>query len=105
LELGNLNVKRDWGFAGDYVEMMWKMLQHDRPDTYIIATGETHTIREFVEETGKICGFTIQWNGTNENEVGIDEKTGRIIVRVNSQFYRPAEVELLIGNPEKAKKF
>jgi GDPmannose 4,6-dehydratase len=104
LELGNLNAKRDWGFAGDYVEMMWKMLQHDKPDTYVVATGETHTIREFVEEAGKFCGFKIKWCGINENEIGIDEKTGKTIVKVNSQFYRPAEVELLIGNPEKARK-
>jgi GDPmannose 4,6-dehydratase len=104
LELGNLNAKRDWGFAGDYVEMMWKMLQYDKPDTYVVATGETHDIREFVEETGKFCGFEIGWDGTNENEVGIDKKSGKVIVKVNSQFYRPAEVELLIGNPEKAKK-
>jgi GDPmannose 4,6-dehydratase len=104
LELGNLNAKRDWGFAGDYVEMMWKMLQHDKPDTYVIATGETHTIREFVEETGKVCGFKIRWAGSNENEVGTDEKSGKVIVKVNPKYYRPAEVELLIGNPEKATK-
>jgi len=104
LELGNLNAKRDWGYSGDYVEMMWKMLQHDKPDTYVIATGETHSIREFVEETGKHCGYELQWEGSEETEVGIDIKTGKIIVKVNPQFYRPAEVEILIGNPEKAKK-
>jgi GDPmannose 4,6-dehydratase len=104
LELGNLNAKRDWGFAGDYVEIMWKMLQHDKPDTYIVATGETHTVREFVEEAGKYCGFKIEWRGINESEIGIDIKTGKPIVKVNPQFYRPAEVELLIGNPEKARK-
>jgi GDPmannose 4,6-dehydratase len=104
LELGNLNAKRDWGFAGDYVEMMWKMLQHDKSDTYVVATGETHTIREFVEEAGNVCGFDIEWNGNNEYEVGIDAKTGVTVVKVNPQFYRPAEVEALTGNPEKAKK-
>jgi GDPmannose 4,6-dehydratase len=104
LELGNLNAKRDWGFAGDYVEMMWRMLQYDKPDTYVIATGETHTIQEFVEEAGKICGFEIGWQGCNENEIGIDAKTGKVIVKINPQYYRPAEVELLIGNPEKARK-
>jgi GDPmannose 4,6-dehydratase len=104
LELGNLNAKRDWGFAGDYVEMMWKMLQHDKPDTYVVATGETHTIREFVEETGKVCGFKIGWTGSSENEVGTDEKSGKVIVKVNPKYYRPAEVELLIGNSEKATK-
>jgi GDPmannose 4,6-dehydratase len=103
LELGNLNAKRDWGFAGDYVEMMWKMLQHDNPDVYVISSGETHTIREFVEEAGKVCGFNIRWNGTDENEIGIEEKTGRILVKVNPRYYRPAEVELLLGNSEKAK--
>jgi GDPmannose 4,6-dehydratase len=104
LELGNLNAKRDWGFAGDYVEMMWNMLQHDRADTYVIATGETHTIREFVEETGKVCGFEIEWQGCNENEIGFDKKSGKVLVKINPQYYRPAEVELLIGNPEKARK-
>ncbi|MBR7158497.1 MAG: GDP-mannose 4,6-dehydratase [Alphaproteobacteria bacterium] len=103
LELGNLNAKRDWGFAGDYVEMMWLMLQQDKPDTYVVATGETHAIREFVEEAGKCCGFDIEWQGENENEKGIDKKTGKVIVQVNPKFYRPAEVELLIGNPAKAE--
>jgi GDPmannose 4,6-dehydratase len=102
LELGNLDAKRDWGFAGDYVEMMWKMLQHDVPDTYVIATGETHPIRDFVEEAGRYCGFEFEWHGKDENETGIDKKTGKTIVTVNPKFYRPAEVALLIGNPEKA---
>ncbi|GHV69632.1 hypothetical protein AGMMS49928_12630 [Spirochaetia bacterium] len=102
--MGNLDAKRDWGFSGDYVEMMWKMLQHDEPDVYVIATGETHTIREFVEEVGIYCGYELNWEGNNEHEVGIDKKTGKTIVKVNPKFYRPAEVELLIGNPEKARK-
>jgi GDPmannose 4,6-dehydratase len=104
LELGNLDVKRDWGFAGDYVEMMWRMLQCDCPDTYVIATGESHTIRDFVEETGKVCGFDIEWHGENDTEVGVNVKTGKIIVKVNPKYYRPAEVELLLGNSEKARK-
>jgi GDPmannose 4,6-dehydratase len=104
LELGNLNAKRDWGFAGDYVEMMWKMLQHDKPDVYVVASGETHTIREFVEAAGKVCGFTLRWEGSDENETGIDQSTGKILVKVNPKFYRPAEVELLLGNAGKAQK-
>jgi GDPmannose 4,6-dehydratase len=104
VELGNLNAKRDWGFAGDYVEIMWKMLQHDKPDVYVISSGETHTIREFAEETGKICGFDIRWKGYNENEIGFDSKTGKILVKVNPKYYRPAEVDLLLGNSEKARK-
>jgi len=104
LELGNLDSKRDWGFAGDYVQMMWLMLQQDKPDTYVIATNETHSIREFVEEAGRICGFDIYWQGKEENETGIDKKTNKTVVKVNPVFYRPAEVELLLGNPEKAHK-
>jgi GDPmannose 4,6-dehydratase len=104
LELGNLDSKRDWGFAGDYVEMMWKMLQHSEPDTYVIATGKTHSIRDFVCETGKYCGFDIEWKGENEDEIGIDKKTGKVIVKVNKKFYRPAEVDVLLGNAEKAKR-
>ena len=104
LELGNLNAKRDWGYAGDYVEMMWKMLQHDKPDVYVVAAGETHSIREFVEEAGKYCGYELYWEGSDATEIGIDKKTGKTIVKVNPKFYRPAEVDLLIGNSEKAKK-
>jgi GDPmannose 4,6-dehydratase len=103
LELGNMNARRDWGYSGDYVEMMWKMLQCDRPDCYVIATGETHAIREFVEEAGAHCGFDLRWEGSGMTEAGIDKKTGRTIVRVNPKFYRPAEVDALIGSPEKAK--
>jgi len=104
LELGNLDSKRDWGFAGDYVEMMWLMLQQEEPDTYVIATGETHSIREFVEEAGRICGFDIEWHGKNEEETGTDKKTKKLLVKVNPTFYRPAEVEILLGNPKKAEK-
>jgi GDPmannose 4,6-dehydratase len=104
LELGNLNAKRDWGFAGDYVEAMWEMLQHDEPDTYVVSTGKTHSIRDFVEEAGRVCGFDLDWRGRDENETGIDKKTGRVIVKVNPRYYRPAEVEMLIGNSDKVEK-
>jgi GDPmannose 4,6-dehydratase len=104
VELGNLDAKRDWGFAGDYVEMMWLMLQQNEPDTYVIATGETHSIREFAEYAGRICGFDIEWHGTGMEEMGIDKKTKKTLVKVNPDFYRPAEVELLLGNPEKAER-
>lgn len=104
LELGNLNAKRDWGFAGDYVEGMWLMLQQDKADTYVLSTGETHPIRDFVEECGKICGYEIEWVGEGINEKGIDKKTGKTIVKVNPKFFRPAEVELLVGDPSKAEK-
>lgn len=104
LELGNLNAKRDWGFAGDYVEAMWLMLQQEKADYYVVATGETHPIRDFVTEAGKVAGFDIEWQGENENEVGIDKKTGKVVVKVNPKFFRPAEVELLLGKPEKAEK-
>jgi len=104
IELGNLNSKRDWGFAGDYVEAMWLMLQQDEPDDYVIATGETHTVREFVELAFKEVGIKIDWEGEGLNERGIDSKTGKVLVKVNPEFFRPAEVELLIGDATKAKK-
>ena len=104
VELGNLNAKRDWGFAGDYVEGMWMMLQQEKADTYVLATQETHSIREFVEEAGKTVGFDIEWQGEGVNEIGVDKKTGKTVVKVNPQFYRPAEVEVLLGNPAKAEK-
>lgn len=104
LELGNLDAKRDWGFAKEYVEGMWRMLQADKPDTYVLATNRTETVRDFVSMAGKAAGFDLAWEGKAEQEVGIDRKSGKTLVRVNPQFYRPAEVELLIGNPEKAKR-
>lgn len=97
LELGNLDAKRDWGYAPDYVEGMWRMLQQDKPDDYVLATGETHTVREFLET----AWGPITWSGREIWETGKDS-TGRVIVRINSEFYRPAEVELLIGDPTKA---
>lgn len=104
LELGNMDAKRDWGFAREYVEGMWRMLQAAKPDTYVLATNRTETVRDFVSMAGKAAGFDLAWEGKAENEVAIDRKSGRTLVRVNPRFYRPAEVELLIGNPEKARR-
>ena len=104
LELGNMDAKRDWGFAKEYVEGMWRMLQADTPDTYVLATNRTETVRDLVSMAGKAAGFDLVWEGKAEKEIGIDRKSGKILVKVNPKFYRPAEVELLIGNPEKAKR-
>jgi GDPmannose 4,6-dehydratase len=104
LELGNLDAKRDWGYAQDYVEGMWHMLQVDKPDTYVLATGRTETVRDFVRMAFKAVDIEIEFNGINENEVGMDVRTGKTIMQVNPKFYRPAEVELLIGNADKAKQ-
>lgn len=104
LYLGNLNASRDWGYAGDYVECMWLMLQQDEPDDFVIATGETHTVREFVEEAFKIVGWKIVWEGEGVNEVGINVETGKIVVRVNANFFRPTEVDYLVGDSSKAKQ-
>ena len=104
LNLGNLNAKRDWGFAGDYVEAMWLMLQQEKPEDFVIATGETRTVREFVECAFNEAGIDIEWLGTGINEKGINRATGQIIVAVDPQFFRQTEVELLLGNPKKAKE-
>ena len=104
LELGNLDAKRDWGHAKDYVKAMWLMLQQDKADDYVIATNETRTVREFVEKAFNYVGIDIVWEGKEVNEVGKDSKTGKIVVRVNPEFFRPAEVDILIGNPVKAEK-
>lgn len=104
LELGNMDAKRDWGFAKEYVEGMWRMLQVDRPDTYVLATNRTETVRDFVTMAFKAVGTELEWRGEAENEQGLDASSGKLLVAVNPKFYRPAEVELLIGNPEKAKK-
>ncbi|TXF10932.1 GDP-mannose 4,6-dehydratase [Pelomicrobium methylotrophicum] len=104
LELGNLNAKRDWGYAEEYVEGMWRMLQADEPDTYVLATNRAETVRNFVAMAAEAVGFDLVFEGKNEAEIGIDRRTGRTIVRVNPRFYRPAEVDLLIGNPEKARR-
>lgn len=103
LELGNMDAKRDWGYAKDYVEGMYLMLQADKPDTYVLATNRTETVRDFVTMSCQAVGITLDWQGQAEQEVGINSATGKTIVKVNPKFYRPAEVELLIGNPEKAK--
>ena len=103
LELGNLDAKRDWGHAKDYVRAMWLMLQQDKADDYVIATNETRTVREFVETAFKHVDIDIIWEGENEKEIGKDSKTGNIVVRVNPKFYRPAEVDILIGKPTKAE--
>ena len=102
VELGNLSAKRDWGHSKDYVKAMWLMLQADEPDDYVIATNETRTVREFAEAAFKHVGMDIEWKGEGVDEVGIDKNTGKVVVKVNPKFFRPAEVELLIGNPAKA---
>ncbi len=104
LELGNLDAKRDWGYAKDYVEGMRLMLQHDVPETYVLATNRTETVRTFVEMAFRQVEIDIDWSGKDENETGVDRKTGKLLVRINPQFYRPAEVELLIGDPAKAQR-
>lgn len=103
LELGNLDAKRDWGFAKEYVEGMWRMLQVDEPDTFVLATNRTETVRDFVRMAFKGVGITLDFQGQAENEVALDVATGKTVMRVNPKFYRPAEVELLIGDPAKAK--
>jgi GDPmannose 4,6-dehydratase len=102
-ELGNLDAKRDWGHAKDYVEAMWLMLQQEKPADFVIATGEAHSVREFVEESFKFVGKTIVWEGEGVNEVGKDKATGTVHVKVNPKFYRPTEVEFLLGDPTNAR--
>ncbi|CAN7581151.1 GDP-mannose 4,6-dehydratase [Pseudoduganella sp. LjRoot289] len=104
LELGNMDAKRDWGFAKEYVEGMWRILQADEPGTYVLATNRTETVRDFVTMAFKAAGIAIEWQGEAENETGHDAQSGKVLVRINPKFYRPAEVELLIGNPAKAFK-
>jgi len=104
LELGNMDAKRDWGYAKEYVEGMWRMLQADKPDTFVLATNRTETVRDFVTMAFKAADVQLQWSGEGEHETATCAKTGKLLVRVNPKFYRPAEVELLIGDPAKAKK-
>ena len=104
LILGNLEAKRDWGFAPEYIEAMWLMLQQDKPDDFVIATGENHTVREFVEKTAKYFDFDLEWQGTGVKEKGIDKKSGKIIVEISESYFRPAEVDELIGDYSKAKE-
>jgi len=103
LELGNLNAKRDWGHAKDFVEAMWLMLQQDQPEDYVIATGKQYSVREFVEEAAPYFGMNIVWEGEGLGEVGIDKTTGRTVIKVNPKYFRPAEVETLLGDATKAK--
>lgn len=104
LELGNMDAKRDWGHSKDYVYAMWLMLQQEKADDYVIATNETRTVREFVERAFASAGISVEWSGTGAQEIGKNSATGEIIVKVNPKFYRPAEVEILIGDPAKADK-
>lgn len=103
LQLGNMDAKRDWGFAKDYVEGMWRMLQSDKPDTYVLATNRTETVRDFVTMAFKAAEIELDWSGSGEKEIAIDIATGEVVVKVNPKFYRPSEVDLLIGDPQKAK--
>jgi GDPmannose 4,6-dehydratase len=104
LLLGNLDAKRDWGYAPEYVEGMWRILQADKPDDYVLATNETHTVREFIEESFHVLGEKIIWKGKGINETGTLKSTGKEVVGIDPRYFRPTEVEILIGNPEKAKK-
>ena len=104
LHLGNLEAKRDWGYSKDYVEAMWKILQHDEPDDFVISTGETHSVKEFIEETCLNLDIDIIWKGIGKNTKGIDKKTGKAIISVDPVYYRPNEVDLLLGDSSKAKK-
>ena len=104
LYLGNLNAKRDWGHAKDYVECMWLILQNDKPDDFVIATGEMHTVREFCDLAFKEVGINLRWEGEGIDEVGINDETGEILIEVDPQYFRPTEVDQLLGNPAKATK-
>nr|VFK63733.1 MAG: GDPmannose 4,6-dehydratase [Candidatus Kentron sp. UNK]VFK70932.1 MAG: GDPmannose 4,6-dehydratase [Candidatus Kentron sp. UNK] len=104
LELGNLDARRDWGFAGEYVEGMWRMLQTDEPDTYVLATGKTKTIRDFLKLAFQYAEMDVEFSGSGPNEIVTDTKTNKVIMRINPRYYRPAEVDILIGNPKKAKE-
>jgi GDPmannose 4,6-dehydratase len=104
LYLGNLDAKRDWGFAGDYVEAMWRMLQADHPDDYVVATGETHSVREFAEAVFARHGMELVWEGEGEKERGIDRASGKVLIEIDPRYFRPAEVDLLLGDASKAKR-
>ncbi len=104
LTVGNLDSKRDWGYAPEYVEAMWLMFQQPEPDDYVIATGETHSVREFIEAAFRFAGFDIIWEGKGRDERGIDRATGRVLIEVSQEFFRPAEVDILVGDPSKAER-
>lgn len=102
--MGNIDARRDWGYAPDYVRMMWMMLQQDKPDDYVVATGEMHTVREFIEKSFACVGRKIEWQGKGVDEVGIDSTTGKVVMRIDKRYFRPTEVEQLLGDPSKAKR-
>lgn len=104
LYIGNIDAKRDWGYAGDYVVGMWMMLQQDKPDDFVLATGEQHSVRDFIEESFSLCGINIEWQGTGVDEKGINTSTGKTVVEIDERYFRPTEVETLLGDPSKAKK-
>jgi GDPmannose 4,6-dehydratase len=104
LYLGNLESKRDWGYAKDYVEAMWMMLQQEKADDYVVATNETHSIREFIEAAAPLFGYDLVWKGKGLKETGVDKNTGKVIVRIDPKYFRPAEVDILIGDYSKAKQ-
>ncbi len=104
LRVGNLESRRDWGYAPEYVEMMWRMLQHDEPDDYVVATGENHSVRELIEIAAGIADYEVEWEGEDEKEVGRDSRSGQLLVEIDSAFYRPAEVDLLLGDATKARE-
>ena len=103
LYLGNLDAKRDWGHARDYVEGMWMMVQQQQPDDYVLATGETHTVREFVDRAFSEIGRKIMWRGKGVDEKGLDEATGKVLIEIDPRYFRPTEVDLLVGDPAKAR--
>ena len=103
LYIGNLDAKRDWGYAPEYVESMWRMLQQESPDDYVLATGETYSVRQFIEAAFDELDISVEWKSNGVDEYGVDQKTGKIIVKVDPNYYRPLEVDELIGDPQKAK--
>jgi len=104
LYLGNLDARRDWGHARDYVEAMWRIVQHNEPDDFVVATGESHSVREFVERAFACVGVTIGWSGTGSAEIGVDAKSGKTLVRIDPRYFRPAEVDALLGDAAKARR-
>ena len=104
LKMGNLNAKRDWGHAKDYVEGMWRMLQADIPDDFVLASGETHTVREFIEKAFQVVGVTLIWKIEGDEERGYDGVSGRLLVETDKKYYRPSEVDILMGDPRRAEK-
>ncbi|NUQ01153.1 MAG: GDP-mannose 4,6-dehydratase, partial [Armatimonadetes bacterium] len=104
LHLGNLDAQRDWGFAGDYVRAMWLMLQQEQPEDFVVGTGTTHAVRTFVEQSFAALGITVNWQGEGMNECGLDQASGKVVVRIDERFFRPAEVNLLLSDPSRARQ-